>query len=81
MRIPAYDPPKFDNCKTSGTEVIVRYTVVGPMSQSRFVMAGLNKDPRVSIKRSGPYTDSAMFPKMDMDRFLFEVEVLLGGVG
>jgi len=50
-----------------------RIKVVGPMSESKDVMAELHADGW-TINRSGPYTDRKIFPDVDMERFLFMAE-------
>ncbi len=52
-------------------EHIERITVIGPMGESKQVLHELSDWRMV---RSGPYTDAKMFPKLDMNRFLFVME-------
>jgi hypothetical protein len=48
--------------------------VVGPMDESKAVMAAMFEDGW-RITRSGPYTDKKMFPKLDCTRFMFTAEL------
>lgn len=48
----------------------VKVRIVGPHDQGkRIIMAIFDMGGRV--ERSGPYTNEEMFPKMDIERFLF----------
>jgi len=61
------------NCCETSRELIERRNFVGPMSESGRIMAALHAD-NWRIIRSGPYTDRAMFPDVDITRFLFLAE-------
>lgn len=63
------DVPKFPGCKVQ-LDHIQRVTIVGPYEKSNEVFDILF-DSGFRIVRSGPYTDKAMHPKVDMKRFLF----------
>jgi hypothetical protein len=62
---------------TTKSEIIERRTVVGPMAESKAVMAALHDDGW-HITRSGPYP-MRRFGMFDGTRFLFIAERAVGG--
>jgi hypothetical protein len=74
---PEYKPPEIPGCLVSDEATVVRFTVVGPIEESKVVVTRLYEDPRVRITRQGPYTDKELWPICDTSRFLLRVEVTL----
>lgn len=54
-------------------ESFERIEVVGPMAEGKRVLQELH-DAGWRTTRSGPYTDREIFPRADINRFLFIAE-------
>jgi hypothetical protein len=65
--MPAYD--KF----TKERSTLERRTLVSPMEKGQETLNALHADGWRTV-RSGPYTNKRMFPKVDINRFLFVAE-------
>jgi len=71
--------PQLTGCDVS-RETVERLTVVGPQSKGTEVLDVLWENG-FRVMRSGPYTDRAMHPKVDVSRFLFIAERVTDGNG
>lgn len=55
------------------SETVERMTLVFPFSERAAIAKALDEGGWW-VRRSGPYTDSKMYPKVDMTRSLYEIE-------
>ena len=55
------------------TSLIERVRIIGPYVDGQECLQWLFEHG-YTVKRSGPYTDREMFPKVDIERFLFDAE-------